>query len=130
MIDKITSENGTSFYKPAFDLINKALAEQKATRTDADAMAAFRDVNEINSLEDYFVNIEAIRALWVNIAERQIPSPGGYLLLMPADEDIFMINANTREIAVPASVKKNGVGVFGDDGAEMLVLRIDRYFDN
>jgi hypothetical protein len=55
---------------------------------------------------------------------------GGYLLLMPADEEIFEIDANTRIISVPDNVKKNGIGVYGDHNAEMIVLNIDRYFDN
>ena len=133
MISKITSDNGASFYKPAFDLINAAVAEQKVKR--ADAGAAELNIPEIKSVEDYFNNLTAIRELWVNIAlgdSGQFISgnQGGYLLLMPADEDIFHINANTREITVPASVKKNGIGVLGDHFAEMIVLRIDRYFDN
>lgn len=133
MISKITSDNGASFYKPAFDLINAAVAEQKVKR--ADAGAAELNIPEIKSVEDYFNNLTAIRELWVNIALGESGqfisgNQGGYLLLMPADEDIFHINANTREITVPASVKKNGIGVLGDHFAEMIVLRIDRYFDN
>jgi len=60
----------------------------------------------------------------------EVGIPGGYLLLMPADEEIFNIDANTRAISIPAKIKKNGVGVYGDHNAEMLVLDIDRYFDN
>lgn len=155
MIDKITSSNGESYYKPAFDLINAALAEQSTKRDDPDSLTPVYDEQgmpvldnqgqqvyrskfegiQINSIEDYFNNLDPIRDLWVSIQNDRQGKPvngdiGGYLLLMPADEDIFEINANTREIAIPASVKKNGIGVFGDHFAEMIVLRIDRYFDN
>ena len=132
MISKITSANGELYYKPAFDLINAAVAEQKVKRSDSNA--SYLNIPEIKSIEDYFNNLTAIRELWVNLeqSEDSIISGdiGGYLLLMPADEDIFVINADTREINIPAKVKKNGIGVFGDHFAEMIVLQIDRYFDN
>lgn len=49
--------------------------------------------------------------------------------VLPLDEDHFEINANTRAINIPASFKKNGVAVQGDDLAEVLYFKIDRYFD-
>ena len=92
MISKITSDNGASFYKPAFDLINAAVAEQKVKR--ADAGAAELNIPEIKSVEDYFNNLTAIRELWVNIAlgdSGQFISgnQGGYLLLMPAENNSY-----------------------------------------
>jgi len=48
---------------------------------------------------------------------------------MPADEEYFEIDANTRTISIPTLFKKYGVGVDGDHLAEMLVFKIDRYFD-
>ena len=132
MISKITATNGESFYKPAFDLINAAVAEQKTKRSDSNA--SYLNIPEIKSIEDYFNNLTAIRELWVNLEQDEDSivggDIGGYLLLMPADEEIFKINANTREISIPAAVKKNGIGVLGDHFAEMIVLQIDRYFDN
>lgn len=133
MIDKITSSNGEAYYKPAFDLINAALVEQGAKRNDAMA-AIFASTSPIRSIEDYFANLTTIRDLWVNKVENDdgtfsSGTVGGYWLLMPADEEIFTINANTREISIPASVKKSGIGVYGDHNAEMIVLQIDRYFD-
>lgn len=44
-------------------------------------------------------------------------------------EGSFIINANTRSIAVPTDFSKNGVGVVGDHAAEALEFSIDRYFD-
>ena len=133
MIDKITSSNGEAYYKPAFDLINAALAEQSVKRNDAMA-AIFASTAPIRSVEDYFANLTTIRDLWVNTHSDDQGMltdgvVGGYWLLMPADEEIFTINANTREISIPASVKKSGIGVYGDHNAEMIVLQIDRYFD-
>lgn len=122
MITKLTAQNSGLYYAPAFELINQALeAAGKSLR--------------IYSIEDYFNNLTTdIIPLLVNRHSNGDDTftgiPGGYLLLMPADEEIFEIDANTRMISIPAHVKKNGVGVYGDHNAEMLVLNIDRYFDN
>ena len=116
MITKITAENSELYYAPAFELINRALE---------DAGSELR----IDSLTSYFNNISTIEDLVVNKGMGN-EIPGGYLLLMPADEEIFEINANTRVITVPTSVRRNGIGVYGDHRAEMIVFSIDRYFDN
>lgn len=49
--------------------------------------------------------------------------------VLPLDEEHFEINANTRAITIPASFKKNGIAVQGDDLAEIIYFKIDRYFD-
>ena len=116
MITKITAENSGLYYAPAFELINQALE-------------AAGDSLRINSLTEYYNNLTRIAELVVNKG-RGNEIPGGYLLLMPADEEIFEINANTRAISVPSDVKRYGVGVYGDHRAEMLILSIDRFFDN
>ena len=51
-------------------------------------------------------------------------------VVLPVDEETFNIDANSRAIAVPASFKKNGVGIQGDHTAEIVYFVIDRYFDN
>ena len=123
MITKLTAENSGRYYAPAFELMNQALA------------AAGKSLR-INSIEEYFNNLTTdIIPLLVNKhidpeTQEEVGIPGGYLLLMPADEEIFEINANTRTINIPSMVKKNGIGVYGDHNAEMLVLAVDRYFDS
>jgi len=42
---------------------------------------------------------------------------------------VFAIDANTRNISIPSSFARNGVGVQGDEMAEILYFTIDRYFD-
>ena len=44
------------------------------------------------------------------------------------DEETFDIDANSRTITVPPSFK-HGVGVKGDQVAEIIYFKIDRYFD-
>jgi hypothetical protein len=40
-----------------------------------------------------------------------------------------MIDANSRVITVPADFKKNGIAVQGDEVAEIVYFKINRYFD-
>lgn len=49
--------------------------------------------------------------------------------ILPLDEEPFAINANTRAISIPAEFKKNGIAVQGDEIAEIVYFKVDRYFD-
>lgn len=71
----------------------------------------------ITTLEEYFAHIVEL-----SLINRKYT-------VLPLDEPYFEINANTRAISVPAEFKKNGVAVQGDDLAEVLYFKIDRYFD-
>lgn len=51
-------------------------------------------------------------------------------VILPLDEEYFEINANSRTIKVPEDFRKNGVGVQGDHGAEVLYFKINRFFDH
>ena len=117
MITKITADNDREYFAPRFEQITAALAA--AAETDSSITPV-----TINSLESYYANI-------VNIAKLQTRKqiPGKFLLVAPADEPYFEIDANARVINIPAHFKKYGVGVQGDDEAELLVFKIDRYFD-
>ena len=48
--------------------------------------------------------------------------------MLPIDEGIFDINANTRVITIPTEFK-DGISVQGDELAEVLYFRIDRFYD-
>lgn len=50
-------------------------------------------------------------------------------LMLPLDEAPFEINANSRQITIPDNFKKYGVSLHGDQIAETLLFRIDRFFD-
>lgn len=58
-----------------------------------------------------------------------IHSQGRRFTMLPLDEDVFEVNANTREISVPETFRRYGVGVQGDDLAEVVYFKIDRFFD-
>ena len=95
----------------------------------ADISENVTDSNEekivVNTLEDYFMNLETIVA-WI---EEQLRFDKTYYLRLPADEELFEINANTRAISVPSNYKNHGIAVVGDTFAETLWFRIDRYYD-
>ena len=79
---------------------------------------------EINSLESYFSNINKL----LNLKNKNVNYCRRYTIL-PLDENYFNIDTNTRMIEVPASFRKNGVGVQGDMGAETIYFKVPRYFD-
>ena len=117
MITKTTAANFDEFYAPRFVEITKALHE-----------AGHPEV-EINSLEDYFSNLDLIGALTTGYTA--VPGANfGKFLIAPFDEPYFEIDANTRTITVPDHFKKYGVGVSGDNIAEFLIFKIDKYFDH
>ena len=117
MITKITADNDREYFAPRFEQITAALAA--AAEEDSSIVPV-----TINSLESYYANLVSISKL---TTRKDIP--GKYLLVAPADEPYFEIDANARTIAIPPHFKKNGVGVQGDDEAELIVFKIDRYFD-
>ena len=44
-------------------------------------------------------------------------------------EEFFEIDANSRLITVPTNFKSNGIAVQGDELAEVIYFRVDRFFD-
>ena len=112
MITKTTAANFDEFYAPRFAEITEALHAN-----------GHPELN-VTSLEEYFRNIQEIGALKTN------KNDVGKYLVVPFDEPYFEIDANTRIINVPDHFKKYGVGVYGDNTAEMLVFKVDRYFDH
>ena len=77
--------------------------------------------DEIKDLPTYYQFLEKVRAL------------GNYdLIRIPAEEEYFEIDANTREIKVPdafSKEKNRGICVQGDNTAEVVFFRIARFFD-
>lgn len=95
------NESNSSKYTVLFDK-----AERELNLTD-----------EITTLEQYFSHIKELSKIDKKYT------------ILPLDEEVFEINANTRQITVPPTFKKYGVGVQGDQVAEIVYFRIDRFFD-
>jgi hypothetical protein len=101
-----------------------------------------KTVGNITSLEEYFTYIGELKKEHETVVQNIVKSGsiGGddwnarfaqyaKYLMLPINEDYFVINANTRTISIPAIFSANGVGLAGDAWAETLMFEIDRYFD-
>lgn len=104
--------DNSKLYKQFFDKLNIALG--------------YKGDQEISDINDYFMELYNIKEGVVNGTSGFDP----YMLILPneSDEPIFAIDANTRQISVPSAFS-TGVGVQGDDLAEVIYFSIDRYFD-
>ena len=78
---------------------------------------------KIGSLNEYFAYLEDLMAVTTGDQQR-------FFLRLPLDEEVFSINADTRIINIPTSFARNGVGVQGDEMAEVVYFSIDRFFDS
>ena len=94
----------------------------------AEATKALKDAGiitdpslEITTLEQYFSFMGSLPHL--NKGE------GKKYTILPLDEEVFEINANTRAITVPSNFKNYGISVQGDQIAEIVYFKIDRFFD-
>lgn len=131
MITAKTNENNASYsalFEEAFKYLaanvnsiqNEARREAVQTfinnrQADADA----RDTTaRFTSVQEYFSHLKDL-----------LDAGGKKFLMLPLDEPVFEIDANKREITVPAVFKKNGISVKGDEIAESLIFRINRFFD-
>lgn len=76
----------------------------------------------ITTLEEYFCYIKYLYYI-KEIGKRFTVLP------LESDENFFEIDANTRMIKVPDTFVKNGISVQGDEIAEILYFKVDRFFD-
>lgn len=109
----ITKDN-ISLYKDLFDKANKLLKQSGLLPEDP----------HINNIDEYFQHLGYIRAA----LEKQGAFNDISYFMLPLDEPLFEINANTRTIKIPDEFK-NGISVQGDEVAETIFFSIDRYYD-
>jgi hypothetical protein len=95
-----------------YNQIDAYIASKDAAVAGTDAEARF------TSVQEYFSHLKDIYDLG-----------GKKFLMLPLDEPVFEIDANKREITVPSEFKKNGISVQGDEIAESLIFKINRFFD-
>lgn len=98
---------------------------------DADVLLNNPETDTISGLDDYFSRIEDIvAAAGQNALNDRIRNyEKRKFLALPFSEDYFEIDANTRTIKIPSDFARNGISVQGDQVAETLYFKIDRYFD-
>ena len=81
----------------------------------------------ISSLNEYFAYLEDILKAAHQDSNEDAER---FYVRLPLDEEVFAINADTREITIPRSFENAGVGVQGDELAEVVYFTIDRFFDS
>lgn len=103
-----------------------AKAEKTLKSADPNKLSAGINPEEVEiaTLNQYFAYLQDLITVSSN---ENIKS---YFLRLPLDEELFEINANTRAISIPRNFSSNGVGVQGDETAEIIYFSIDRYFDH
>jgi hypothetical protein len=102
------------------ELFIKAQAALKNHGSDE----AFKNAT-ISNIDDYF-------ACLAELARIEETYPNEYdpiFTILPATEQTFNIDADKRSISIPDNFARYGVGVQGDEIAEILYFSIDRYFD-
>lgn len=82
------------------------------------SLTYYEPSNGITSLAEYFGSIVELSKI------------DKIYTVLPIDEEVFEIDANTREISVPATFTKNGVSVQGDHISEIVYFLVDRFYDN
>lgn len=120
MIVKVDNSN-FNLYSKFFAEAYKYLEEIEAK--DNRIIIADIDRSEektFTSITQYFKYIEEFK---------NSPKRDYFLLKLPLDEGIFEIDANTRNITIPASFIKSSI-VQRDKIAETIVFTIDRFIDN
>lgn len=118
----ITKDN-FKMYQSLYEKINQALGFDGSSD----------DKQKITDINDYFMELDKIRDYVVGSnGDPSNPENDPIFLIMPGDgesEQLFEIDANSRKIAIPSDFARNGVGVQGDELAEIIYFSIDRYFD-
>ena len=145
MITKITDINKyESLFKKAW---NELQSRDIFTKEELEHYHQLND--NFSCLEEYFTRINSL----ITVEENEkypseyhaIDENGKYValtnpkkgqlvpvdyeyIMLPLDEPVLEINANTREILIPNDFRKSA-GVAGDHYAETLIFSIDRFYD-
>lgn len=110
------TKNHPSAYAELFAKAKNALSEYGSDKFKTAPM---------NNIDDYFACLAELARI-----ENQYPDQVDPIFtILPATEQTFNIDADKRSIAIPENFAKYGVGVQGDEIAEILYFSIDRYFD-
>lgn len=148
MITYINSENATKYsrlFSEAEDaLVRKWIGEGLDPESEDRFGPIIEDPetgdksysNGISSLNTYFSWINDL----LNISELPTLDSEGEIVdyvdydgmkfsMLPVDEDVFSIDANTRAITVPAAFTKNGISVQSDEISEIVYFKINRFYD-
>ena len=129
MITKVTGQNSVKYQK----LFREA---EELLSNEAYNPSGYEDIilgETIGDLYSYFMAFpQILDAAGMKDAsnENKTGDPmyyQKYFTILPLDEPVFEINADTRAITIPSQFKS--IGVTGDNTAEIIFFSIDRFFD-
>lgn len=96
----------------------------------------------INSLNTYFSWIKDLVEIGTGTLEinrgqdeegndiiDKVDYDGMKFTILPLDEEVFTIDANTRRITVPTSFANNGISVQSDEISEVVYFKVNRFYD-
>ena len=128
MITQVDDKNGAK-YRKLFDNASNLMIQYLKKNGDDE-----KDFYVVD-LYDYFRKFSSIiKAAKEKDEDPSAPDGGDpqywqkYYSILPLDEPVFTINANTRKIEVPEQFKT--IGVEGDINAEIIFFTLDRFFDS
>lgn len=116
-VKKSNADKYSALYERATrDLMTHTSDGRVVTKGDKTALIQSEE-DAITCLEDYFSFIVELNKI------------DSTYTVLPLDEDVFDIDANTRQITVPASFAQNGISIQGDEISEIVYFRINRFYD-
>lgn len=116
-VKKSNADKYSALYERATeDLMTHSSDGQLVAKGDSTALIQSAD-DAITCLEDYFSFIVELNKI------------NSTYTVLPLDEDVFTIDANTRQISVPASFAQNGISIQGDEISEIVYFKINRFYD-
>lgn len=119
---------------------NEALSQYdtlyiKAHRTSDNAEFDPIDIGFVESLDDdYLREFQGITSIeeylsWLATLKDLNKEYVLKFMRVPVDEALNKIDTNTRVIELTADFKKNGIAVQGDNNAEVIYFRVNRFYD-
>ena len=93
---------------------NKYVVAEEAQAKPNETYYKADDITSLNEYFSYLKNLAEIDPLYT---------------VLPLDEDVFDVDLNTRKITIPQHFKDNGVSVQGDEIAEVVYFKVNRFFD-
>ena len=113
------NKNPGKYYRTDLDEDGDYTVDYTSYTPETFPSGGFYTYDRITSLNEYFAHMESF------VSDDKLKK----YTILPLDEDTFEVDANARTIKVPDNFVKNGISVKGDEVAEIVYFKIDRYYD-
>lgn len=116
-VKRSNADKYSNLYEKATEDLMTHSADGMVVEKGSDDAIMPADGTAITSLEEYFSYIIELNKI------------NDTYTVLPLDEEVFEIDANTRTISVPQSFASNGISVQGDEVSEIVYFKVDRFYD-